>query len=108
MALPEIPQRRPRAGLTHHRHSFPVLIEPENLARETGGEIELSIGSDQQPARQPVELPGLDELSVEIEHLDAPVLAVGNQHLVVGRDEDRVRLIELSRLRALATPALDE
>jgi hypothetical protein len=45
------------SGLTaaHHGDRFPIAVQPENLSRKSGCEIYLSIGTEEQTARQPRE-----------------------------------------------------
>ena len=99
---------RTGARLPHHRHRLAGGVQPEDLAGEAGCQIELLVGPDGQPAGETVKLPLGFEGAVQVEHLHAVVLAVGDEQLVVRGHEDGVRLVELPRRRALAAPAREE
>ena len=49
-----------------------------------------------------------DEVAVEIENLDAVVVAVADQKAIGGVDGERMRLVELARAGAQLAPFLDE
>ena len=103
-SLAELAQRRAGPRLAHHRQRRPVRAEPQDLPGEAGRQIQLPIGTEQQTARQAVERPLAQKAPVEIEYLHAVVLAVGDEQFVLRRDQDRVRLIELSRRCPLPAP----